>query len=204
MRLAAPAGDPGPLVRVGAASRPVAVDTGPPAALVVVEVRLRGRRDFGLAEETWITSSGALRHAVRAHRRRREASGGERCREPAAVRPSPSSGSGWPRRRSAPPGIRPNRAGAQGTRAARAGTRRGQAASSRRPAPPRRAPRAAGEARTPARRVPLRPEEPQDGGCRLPSSWRTNARAVSSDCTCTSAGRAEHGKHSSRDVSPGR
>jgi len=28
------------------------VDPGPPAALVVVEVRRRGRRDFGLAEET--------------------------------------------------------------------------------------------------------------------------------------------------------
>ena len=28
------------------------VDPGPPAALVIVEVRLRGRRDFGLAEET--------------------------------------------------------------------------------------------------------------------------------------------------------
>jgi putative endonuclease len=30
----------------------VAVDPGPPATLVVVEVRWRGRRDFGLAEET--------------------------------------------------------------------------------------------------------------------------------------------------------
>ena len=30
----------------------VAVDAGPPAALVVVEVRRRGRRDYGLAEET--------------------------------------------------------------------------------------------------------------------------------------------------------
>lgn len=28
------------------------VDPGPPAALVLVEVRRRGRRDFGLAEET--------------------------------------------------------------------------------------------------------------------------------------------------------
>jgi putative endonuclease len=28
------------------------VDPGPPAALVIVEVRRRGRRDFGLAEET--------------------------------------------------------------------------------------------------------------------------------------------------------
>jgi Holliday junction resolvase-like predicted endonuclease len=30
----------------------LAVDPGPPAALVVVEVRRRSRRDFGLAEET--------------------------------------------------------------------------------------------------------------------------------------------------------
>lgn len=30
----------------------VAIDPGPPAALVVVEVRRRNRRDFGLAEET--------------------------------------------------------------------------------------------------------------------------------------------------------
>jgi putative endonuclease len=30
----------------------VAVDPGPPAALVIVEVRWRGRRDYGLAEET--------------------------------------------------------------------------------------------------------------------------------------------------------
>ncbi len=30
----------------------VAVDPGPPASLVVVEVRRRGRRDFGLAEES--------------------------------------------------------------------------------------------------------------------------------------------------------
>ena len=30
----------------------VAIDPGPPAALVVVEVRRRGRRDFGLPEET--------------------------------------------------------------------------------------------------------------------------------------------------------
>jgi putative endonuclease len=30
----------------------VGVDPGPPAALVIVEVRRRGRRDFGLAEET--------------------------------------------------------------------------------------------------------------------------------------------------------
>jgi putative endonuclease len=30
----------------------VGIDPGPPPALVVVEVRRRGRRDFGLAEET--------------------------------------------------------------------------------------------------------------------------------------------------------
>lgn len=30
----------------------LAVDPGPPAALVIVEVRRRGRRDFGLAEES--------------------------------------------------------------------------------------------------------------------------------------------------------
>jgi putative endonuclease len=30
----------------------LAIDPGPPAALVVVEVRRRGRRDFGFAEET--------------------------------------------------------------------------------------------------------------------------------------------------------
>lgn len=30
----------------------IAVDPGPPPALVVVEVRTRSRRDFGLAEET--------------------------------------------------------------------------------------------------------------------------------------------------------
>ena len=30
----------------------VAIDPGPPPALVVLEVRRRGRRDFGLAEET--------------------------------------------------------------------------------------------------------------------------------------------------------
>ena len=31
----------------------VAVDPGPPAELVIVEVRWRGRRDFGLPEETF-------------------------------------------------------------------------------------------------------------------------------------------------------
>ena len=40
-------------VRVGRSELDiVAVDPGPPAALVVVEVRARGRRDYGLAEET--------------------------------------------------------------------------------------------------------------------------------------------------------
>ncbi len=43
----------------------VAVDPGPDAALVIVEVRRRGRRDYGLAEETmdWRKRS-ALRRAV--------------------------------------------------------------------------------------------------------------------------------------------
>jgi putative endonuclease len=41
----------------------VAIDPGPPRMLVVVEVRRRGRRDFGLAEET-------LDHRKRAHLRR--------------------------------------------------------------------------------------------------------------------------------------
>ena len=40
-------------VRVGRAELDlVAVDPGPPPAIVVVEVRWRGRRDFGLPEET--------------------------------------------------------------------------------------------------------------------------------------------------------
>jgi putative endonuclease len=40
-------------VRVGRAEIDLlAVDPGPPPALVVVEVRWRGRRDFGLPEET--------------------------------------------------------------------------------------------------------------------------------------------------------
>ena len=43
----------------------VAVDPGPPRALVVVEVRRRGRRDFGLAEETLdFRKRMALRRAV--------------------------------------------------------------------------------------------------------------------------------------------
>ena len=40
----------------------VAVDPGPPRTLVVVEVRMRGRRDFGLADES-------LDHRKRAHLR---------------------------------------------------------------------------------------------------------------------------------------
>jgi Holliday junction resolvase-like predicted endonuclease len=40
-------------VRVGRAELDlIAIDPGPPQALVVVEVRWRGRRDFGLPEET--------------------------------------------------------------------------------------------------------------------------------------------------------
>jgi putative endonuclease len=43
----------------------VAVDPGPPRTLVVVEVRRRGRRDFGLAEETLdYRKRAALRRAV--------------------------------------------------------------------------------------------------------------------------------------------
>ena len=43
----------------------VAVDPGPPRALVVVEVRRRGRRDFGLAEETLDhRKRAALRRAI--------------------------------------------------------------------------------------------------------------------------------------------
>ncbi len=43
----------GTRVRVGRAELDiVAVDPGPPSALVIVEVRWRGRRDFGLPEET--------------------------------------------------------------------------------------------------------------------------------------------------------
>lgn len=40
-------------VRVGRAELDlVAIDPGPPRSLVIVEVRWRGRRDFGLPEET--------------------------------------------------------------------------------------------------------------------------------------------------------
>ena len=40
-------------VRVGRAELDLlAIDPGPPPALVIVEVRWRGRRDFGLPEET--------------------------------------------------------------------------------------------------------------------------------------------------------
>ena len=40
----------------------LAIDPGPPRALVVLEVRRRGRRDFGLAEETL---DHRKRHALR-------------------------------------------------------------------------------------------------------------------------------------------
>ena len=43
----------GSRVRVGRSELDlVAIDPGPPSALVIVEVRWRGRRDFGLPEET--------------------------------------------------------------------------------------------------------------------------------------------------------
>jgi putative endonuclease len=43
----------------------VAVDPGPPRSLVVVEVRWRNRRDFGLAEETLdYRKRAALRRAI--------------------------------------------------------------------------------------------------------------------------------------------
>jgi len=43
----------------------VAIDPGPPRALVVIEVRQRGRRDFGFAEETVDhRKRAALRRAV--------------------------------------------------------------------------------------------------------------------------------------------
>lgn len=42
----------------------VAIDPGPPAALVIVEVRWRSRRDFGLAEETLDHRKRARVHAA--------------------------------------------------------------------------------------------------------------------------------------------
>jgi putative endonuclease len=53
-------------VRVGRSELDiVAVDPGPPPALVIVEVRWRGRRDFGLAEETLdYRKRAALRRAI--------------------------------------------------------------------------------------------------------------------------------------------
>jgi putative endonuclease len=42
----------------------VAIDPGPPAALVIVEVRWRRRRDFGLAEETVDHRTRARLHAA--------------------------------------------------------------------------------------------------------------------------------------------
>jgi len=47
----------------------VAIDPGPPRWLVVIEVRRRGRRDFGLAEETLdYRKRKALRRAIAALR----------------------------------------------------------------------------------------------------------------------------------------
>ena len=52
-------------VRVGRAELDlVAVDPGPPRALVVVEVRWRARRDFGLPEETVGYRKRARLHAA--------------------------------------------------------------------------------------------------------------------------------------------
>ncbi|MBF6604408.1 MAG: YraN family protein [Chloroflexi bacterium] len=43
----------------------VAIDPGPPAALVIVEVRWRGRRDFGLVEESFDRAKRArIRRAI--------------------------------------------------------------------------------------------------------------------------------------------
>lgn len=62
-------------VRVGRAEVDLlAVDPGPPAALVIVEVRWRSRRDFGLPEET-------VGHAKRTSLRR----AGFRLRETGAL-----------------------------------------------------------------------------------------------------------------------
>lgn len=55
----------------------VAVDPGPPPALVIVEVRWRGRRDFGLPEETVDHRKRArLHHAGFALRERGRLPGG--------------------------------------------------------------------------------------------------------------------------------
>jgi Holliday junction resolvase-like predicted endonuclease len=55
----------------------VALDPGPPRWLVVVEVRRRGRRDFGLAEETLdARKRKALRRAIAALRELAELSDG--------------------------------------------------------------------------------------------------------------------------------
>jgi Holliday junction resolvase-like predicted endonuclease len=52
-------------VRVGRAELDiVALEPGPPPALVVVEVRWRGRRDFGLPEETVDHRKRARLHAA--------------------------------------------------------------------------------------------------------------------------------------------
>jgi putative endonuclease len=52
-------------VRVGRAELDlVALDPGPPPALVIVEVRWRSRRDYGLAEETVDARKRARLHAA--------------------------------------------------------------------------------------------------------------------------------------------
>jgi putative endonuclease len=66
-------------LRVGRAEIDLlALDPGPPAALVIVEVRWRARRDFGFAEETvdW-RKRGALHRAAFALRERGRLPGGE-------------------------------------------------------------------------------------------------------------------------------
>lgn len=59
-------------LRVGRAELDiVAIDPGPPPSLVVVEVRWRARRDYGLAEETiGAPKRSRLRHAAFALRER--------------------------------------------------------------------------------------------------------------------------------------
>jgi putative endonuclease len=55
----------GSRVRVGRSELDIiARDPGPPAALVIVEVRWRGRRDFGLPEETVDGRKRARLHAA--------------------------------------------------------------------------------------------------------------------------------------------
>ena len=51
----------------------LAIDTGPPATIVVVEVRYRARRDFGLAEETITYRKRQVLRAALATLRERQA-----------------------------------------------------------------------------------------------------------------------------------